>query len=105
MADNLAKAAARPGADGAVLIAGAGHVRRDYGVPRYLRRLSGGDAMVSLAFVETGVETGAEARDPAAAHGAGDAYDVVWFTAAAPREDPCGALRRRMRQEGGGQRN
>lgn len=65
--------------DGAVLIAGNGHVRSDIGVPLFLRRLApeGRIATVGLG----------EGR-------AGGAFD--WFRAFPPaeREDPCVALRR-----------
>jgi uncharacterized iron-regulated protein len=51
MARRLLDAAAR--ADGAVLIAGAGHVRRDRGVPAHLVRLGADPSTVaSLAFLE-----------------------------------------------------
>jgi uncharacterized iron-regulated protein len=78
---------------GAVLIAGTGHVRTDRGVPAYLER--SGRKMLSVAMVEVlpGVnEPGAYAAEfnaqalPA---------DVVVFTPAATREDPCEAFRKR----------
>ena len=62
-----------------VLIAGAGHARRDRGVPLYL-----GDAdMLSIAFIEA--EPGKapqEYTEPAS-------FDYVWFTLPAARADPC----------------
>jgi uncharacterized iron-regulated protein len=63
-----------------VLIAGAGHVRNDRAVPRYLlepRRA------LAIAFVE--VEDGKPT--PLDYDSAG--FDLLWFTAATPRPDPC----------------
>ena len=62
-----------------VLIAGAGHARRDRGVPLYL-----GDAdVLSIAFIEA--EPGKAAQEytePAS-------FDYAWFTLPAARADPC----------------
>jgi uncharacterized iron-regulated protein len=65
----------------AVLITGAGHARRDRGVPLYLPAAT---RVLSIGFVEV-EET---LRDAAAYRDAGS-YDYLWFTARAPREDPC----------------
>src|SRR5690349_8480498 len=59
---------------GSVLIAGAGHARRDRGVPLYL----GEGGLVSIAFVE--LESGEADRA---------SYDYLWFTPRAQRKDPC----------------
>ena len=66
-----------------VLLAGNGHVRRDYGVPVLLAGQAPGARVVNIGFME--VAPG-ERSEPA---GMGDAYDFVWFTAPAQREDPC----------------
>lgn len=71
---------------GAVLIAGAGHARKDRGVPLHLARLAPDSRVVSLAFVEAGdsaMPDAEVARLP---------YDVVWFTARVDDEDPCNAM-------------
>lgn len=64
-----------------VLIAGAGHVRRDRAVPRYLKDPKGS---LTIAYVETaaGKET-PEAYDHAG-------FDLLWFTPRTERADPCG---------------
>ena len=73
MADVVAGALAAHGADGVVLIAGNGHVRRDFGVPFWLRER--GIASESVGFVE----------DPAeAAH-----FDRAETVPAFARPDPC----------------
>jgi uncharacterized iron-regulated protein len=84
-----------PGGDGAVLIAGGGHVRNDFGVPTYLRRLDAGARTISIAFVEVDpkhvdVESYAErfeGRLP---------FDYVWFTPAVDDEDPCEKFRKSL---------
>jgi uncharacterized iron-regulated protein len=68
---------------GAVLLAGNGHVRRDFGVPRWLQR-QGTPATLVVGFIE---------RDtPPAGPGV---YDAVVVTAPAKREDPCEAFKAR----------
>jgi hypothetical protein len=65
-----------------VLLAGNHHVRRDYGVPQFLRAPAGPPLRVlSVAFAEPGA--GADGGAP---------YDIVWTTPAAARDDPCKAL-------------
>jgi uncharacterized iron-regulated protein len=89
MAESLLTA----GGDGAVLIAGAGHVRVDRGVPAFLRQAAPGIALASLAFVEVVPEragpeayaAGSERRLP---------FDYVWFTPATDDTDPCVRFRR-----------
>lgn len=84
-----------PGADGAVLIAGAGHVRDDRGVPAYLRRIAPALAAASVAFLEV---------DPRRRDVAGYAarfdrrlpFDYVWFTPAVDDEDPCEKFRKAL---------
>ena len=78
----LAMTAAPPGVR-VVLIAGNGHVRRDIGVPHYLRATAA-DGIVSIGFLER--------RDDGQAVADG-AYDEVWFTAPVLRPDPCASFR------------
>jgi uncharacterized iron-regulated protein len=87
----LAEALLDPSADGAVLIAGNGHVRCDLGVPLYLRQASPDARIVSLGLLE--VESGKDRAADYFAAGAERAYDFAWFTSRAQREDPCVALR------------
>jgi hypothetical protein len=86
------------GADGAVLIAGAGHVRADFGVPRYLAWRDATAAVVTVGLVEVRAE--ATRPQDYAAVGDGDAglYDYVWFTPGrgAERGDPCAELEKRF---------
>jgi uncharacterized iron-regulated protein len=88
MADSMLAA----GTAGAVLIAGAGHVREDRAVPWQLRARAHGDAF-TLALVE--VVAGQEAAqdypsfDPLR-------FDFVWFTPRVDDNDPCEDLRSRQ---------
>lgn len=75
------------GNTGGVLIAGHGHVREDYGVPRYLDRR--GDEVVTVAFRTTD-GTGDHIADHVAAAGGTLPYDYVWFTVGQVRERGCG---------------
>lgn len=81
------------GADGAVLIAGAGHVRTDRGVPLHLRRIAPQDSAYSVAFLE--VQAG---KDLPTEYG-DLPFDAVWFTPRLDDNDPCTALRERFRKK------
>jgi uncharacterized iron-regulated protein len=85
MADTLARA----GSAGAVLIAGDGHARRDYGVPLYLEAYRPAARIVAIGQIE--VEAGKSTpQDYAVTVGATRAiYDYVVFTPRAKRADPC----------------
>lgn len=76
--------ASREAGDGAVLIAGAGHVRRDRGVPWHLARLAPGRTVAVVALRE--VEHGANAVDD---YGLDRRFDFVWLTPRVDDEDPC----------------
>lgn len=86
MADSLA-AAGQP--DGAVLIAGAGHVRKERGVPAFLALRTPHAAVASVTFLE--VSTGETAIGAYAARfGLGPLpFDYVWFTPRVDDRDPC----------------
>jgi uncharacterized iron-regulated protein len=75
--------------DGAVLVAGAGHVRSDYGIPVYLTAKAPGRQVVSLAFVEVD-ELEPEPHKYFLAHAAArPPYDYLWFTPRADDEVGC----------------
>ena len=75
--------------DGAVLVAGAGHVRRDYGIPIYLSAKAAGRRVISIAFLE--VDNGKpEPRHYALPSADGRLpFDYVWFTPRIDDENPC----------------
>jgi uncharacterized iron-regulated protein len=91
MADSLV----RLRKDGAVLIAGGGHVRRDIAVPLYLRARAPGASVVSIAFTEVQADTSdAAAYETAAAADSGNlVFDYLWFSPRAEREDPCAGFK------------
>ncbi|MFT3804701.1 MAG: ChaN family lipoprotein [Burkholderiaceae bacterium] len=87
-----------------VVLAGNGHVRRDLGMPRYLRAAWPQARILSIGFEEaaptpadpaaagerSGAADAAGAR--AAATGPAPRYDDEILTAAQPRPDPCAAF-------------
>ncbi len=84
MADRLV---AREG--GAVLIAGIGHVRTDWGVPVYLATRMPESQVTSVAFLEVGSgETEPAAYAPAFGGGSLP-FDYIWFTPRVDDLDPC----------------
>lgn len=84
-----------PGGDGAVLIAGAGHARNDFGVPAYLRRVDPEARIVSLAFAE--VAAGRRHVEGYGERFGGQLpFDYVWFTPAVDDEDPCEKFRKSL---------
>lgn len=88
---SFAYALATAGAGGgAVLIAGSGHVRSDYGVPRALELMAPGEAVAAVAFVK--VLAGWTEPEQYAAGYRADVlpFDLVWFTPGSGSGDPCG---------------
>jgi len=89
MAVALIDGAARKGADGAVLIAGNGHVRADRGVPWPLERRAPGRAVATVGMIEV-VEDVTDPADYAEGIAADRLpFDYVWFTPRVDIEDPC----------------
>jgi uncharacterized iron-regulated protein len=85
MTDAMLRASA--GGHPAWLVAGNGHVRRDYGVPRMLTVLEPGKKVVVVGFLEREPDGALPSEAERAV------YDVVWITERAEREDPCKAFR------------
>ena len=83
--------------DGAVLIAGNGHVRRDRGVPHHLRALAPTTGQLTAAVGILEVQEG-QLQPVAYAQGAGPqrAYDFLLFTARVNNDDPCERFRQRL---------
>ena len=90
IAERLA-AAAQP--NGALLIAGDGHVRKDRGVPAFLALQVPGAPAASLAFLEVQRDE-VEPQAYTAYFGRGPfPVDYVWFTPRLDDEDPCERFR------------
>jgi uncharacterized iron-regulated protein len=83
-------AAHAAGARPAVLVAGNGHVRNDYGVGQLLAALAPTLSVLSVEFAESGAAP--DAPDDAAA---GAVTSHRWVTPPASRDDPCIELRAR----------
>lgn len=97
MAERLAAAGKERGA---VLIAGVGHVRTDWGVPVYLETRLPGSTVTSVALLE--VESG-ETEPAAYASQFGDGplpFDYVWFTPRVDDVDPCEKFRMQLKELG-----
>lgn len=97
MAERLAAAG---GERGAVLIAGIGHVRTDWGVPVYLETHLPGSTVTSVAFLE--VES-SETEPAAYASSFGDGplpFDYVWFTPRVDDMDPCEKFKMQLKELG-----
>jgi uncharacterized iron-regulated protein len=96
LADSVLKAVDKSGGGGAVLIAGAGHVRSDRGVPLYLRARASGLKIVTIQLSE--VISGVENPEDGVPHDASGkpAADFVWYTARSERPDPCGELQKQL---------
>lgn len=98
MADALIAAAEADGP--AVLIAGGGHVRGDWGVPHFLdRRDAGVHATLSFMEVRPDVDdpTAYVPRDA----GGEAAVDFLWFTPRLDLEDPCAKFEAQLKAMGG----
>lgn len=82
--------------DGAVLVAGAGHVRRDWGVPLILGRKSPNAGIIAVAFIE--VTPGKVKPDAYYEQQAGleQPFDFLVFTPRAEIKDYCAALAKRF---------
>ena len=75
--------------DGAVLIAGAGHTRKDYGVPTHLGRKVPGQSMISLAFLEVDDAVLEPQAYAERFNSTTLPFDYVWFTPRLDDLDPC----------------
>ncbi len=82
--------------DGALLIAGAGHVRRDRGVPLYLERRAPQRSVLALAFSEVARGAGVAEDPDARASRLGTAIDLIWFTPRVDDQDPCERFRHEL---------
>ena len=74
----------------AVLIAGAGHARKDRAVPLYVARREPERRVLAVAFVEVGHDSPAEIAELEAA------FDFLWFTPRVDDLDPCDRFREQL---------
>jgi uncharacterized iron-regulated protein len=71
----------------AVLLAGNGHVRHDYGVAPMLRQLAPSQRSVSIGFFESGPDLEAYLAELRGA------FDFYWITPPVERDDPCAGFK------------
>jgi uncharacterized iron-regulated protein len=90
--------AAVAGEDGAILIAGVGHVRRDYGVPLYLRHQAPGGSVTTVAFIEVDSHDKDVSAYAGRFHQATMPFDYVWFTPRVDDEDPCAKFEEQLKR-------
>lgn len=85
--------------DPVVLIAGRGHVRTDYGIPRYLHQRQPGIETLAVALVEVRAEAEQVAAYlEAEAVGPPGVFAYRWFTPRVTMDDPCEAFRESLEQ-------
>ena len=97
MADRMVQARTPLRVNVAVLIAGAGHARADWGVPMHLARLAPDTRIVTVGLVE--VEK--DVTGPASygeRFGGWLAFDFIWFTPRVDDTDPCEVFAEQLRQ-------
>ncbi len=66
-----------------ILVAGNGHVRKDYGVPQVIKALAPSVKILAVGFYEKDRDSRALIQSLAGR------YDYVWLTDGAERSDPC----------------
>ncbi|MEO7726160.1 MAG: ChaN family lipoprotein [Burkholderiales bacterium] len=89
---SLAEVLLEAGSDGAVLLTGNGHVRRDIAVPVYLRAAASARSICAIGILE--VEAGSNEPQSYAMSGAGvPPFDFVCFTPRRERPDPCATFK------------
>jgi uncharacterized iron-regulated protein len=84
--------------DGAILVAGAGHVRNDYGIPVYLSAKAAGKLVISIAFLEVGNQKPDPGSYAQPYPNGRLPYDYVWFTPRVDDENPCEKFKSRFDQ-------
>jgi uncharacterized iron-regulated protein len=84
--------------DGAILIAGAGHVRRDYGIPAYLARIMSEASVSSVAFLEVNPARLDPTTYAARFRQRTLPVDYVWFTPRVDEDDPCTAFKEHLKK-------
>ncbi len=84
---------------GVVLIAGSGHIRKDYAVPYYLQQEMPELNILSLAFIEVSEEMLKPSDYAAAWNTQNLPFDIIWFTSRAEREDQCEKMKAYMKKK------
>ena len=81
----------------AIVIAGNGHVRRDYGVPQILKKMDPTSNIISIAFLEIDKLSEMTGNNLIKKLFNDADTDFIWLTEAVSRVDPCEKLRGRRK--------
>ncbi len=82
--------------EGAVFIAGNGHVRTDRGVPLHLAARQPSASIVAIGALEVRKELVAPRQYAELLHGDRLPFDYVWFSPRAGNKDPCEEFRKQL---------
>ena len=82
--------------DGTVLVAGAGHARKDYGVPTHLAVRAMGQRVISVAFVEVAKAAARPEEYATNFDSSSFPFDYVWFTPRLDDKDPCESFKEQL---------
>lgn len=90
--------AAATSKEGAVLIAGSGHVRKDWAVPRFLKQRLPGKIITSIAFIEVDPARSSPSDYVETIAGLDTPYDFIYFTPKADLIDRCAEMAEHMKK-------
>ncbi len=82
--------------EGAVLIAGSGHVRKDWAVPSFIKQTLPNASITSIAFFEVDPKHTSPSDYVETVAGLGEPYDFVYFTPKADLVDRCAEMAKYM---------
>jgi len=100
MADVMISAEASSDLDGAILIAGLGHARSDWGVPWHLARRAPEKSAISIGILEVDADLTNPSLYSAHWHVPELPFDSVWFTPRADEHDPCAKYAEQLKKMG-----
>jgi len=81
-----------------VLIAGSGHIRQDWAVPRILKAQEPDNTIVTVSFVEVAPDQGKpQDYEPVSADGS-PVFDYLYFTPKSEIKDHCAELKKRFKK-------
>jgi hypothetical protein len=83
--------------DGAVLIAGSGHVRTDRATPTYLHRRVPNKTIISVAFTEVAAGKDEPQGYVPRVRGRRPAFRYLWFTSRSQGQNSCEQFKERLR--------
>jgi len=100
MADVLLDAGASNELEGAILIAGLGHARSDWGVPWHLMRRTPEKAVISVGMLEVDADLTMPSQYAANWGVAKLPFDFVWFTPRENEDNPCDKYAEQLKKIG-----